>query len=229
MSIVLIQLRPTLVLVLTLTLPLTIDVIRATTDEALGRRVAYLATGSMVSGMEAPMAEVLYPFEPPIRGRDGREYHARVHGRAGDGGLWEGWIEFEPIGGGERIETGRETTQPNRGDLVYWATGLRTTYLEGALERALGGLTSGSVSDRALETIRPETRVPPDPRPVLDPFAVYAEGPNILRQQLTALSAAQLRAIAKAYGLAPDPDRLELLAKPDLAKLIADAVALRAR
>lgn len=176
------------------------------------------------------MAEVLYPFEPPIRGRDGREYHARVHGRAGDGGMWEGWIEFEPVEGGERIETGRETTQPNRSDLVYWATGLRTTYLEGALERALGGLAGGSVTDRALETIRPEPRATAsEPRPVLDPFAVYAEGPNLLRQQLNAISAPQLRAIARTYGLAPDPERLELLGKPELAALIADGVALRAR
>ena len=178
------------------------------------------------------MAEVLYPFEPPIRGRDGREYQARVHGRVGDGGLWEGWIEFEPIGGGEPVETGRETTQPNRGDLVYWATGLRTTYLEGALERALGGtVTQGEqVTDRALESIRPDTRpLPAEPRPVLDPFAVYAEGPNLLRGQLNALSAPQLRAITRAYGLAPDPERLELLAKSDLVVLIAEAVALRAR
>jgi len=175
------------------------------------------------------MAELLYPFEPPIRGRDGREYHARVHGRASETGLWEGWIEFEPVGGGERIETGRETTQPNRTDLVYWATGLRTTYLEGALERALGGLASGTVADRPLESIRPEPRVPAEPRPVLDPFAVYAEGPHILRQQLNAISAAQLRVIARTYGLAPDPDRLELLGKSELAALIADAVELRAR
>jgi hypothetical protein len=184
----------------------------------------------MVSDMEAPMAEVLYPFEPPIRGRDGREYHARVHGRAADNGLWEGWIEFEPIEGGEPVETSRETTQPNRGDLVYWATGLRTTYLEGALERALGGIVpSGErVTDRALESIRPEAG-PEEPRPVLDPFAVYAEGPNLLRQQLNALSAPQLRAIARTYGLAPDPERLDLLARSDLAVLIAQAVALRAR
>ena len=178
------------------------------------------------------MAEVLYPFEPPIRGRDGREYHARVHGRAADGGLWEGWIEFEPIEGGERLETGRETTQPNRGDLVYWATGLRTTYLEGALDRALGGtVASGErVTDRALESIRPEPQLTAaEPRPVMDPFAVYAEGPNILRQQLNALSAPQLRAIARTYGLAPDPARLELLGKPELAMLIAEGVELRAR
>jgi hypothetical protein len=63
----------------------------------------------------------------------------------------------------------------------------------------------------------------------MDPFAVYAEGPNILRQQLNALSAPQLRAIARTYGLAPDPARLELLSKPELALLIAEGVELRAR
>ena len=34
------------------------------------------------------------------------------------------------------IATGRETTQPNRTDTEYWATGLSEVYLEGALQRA---------------------------------------------------------------------------------------------
>lgn len=33
--------------------------------------------------------------------------------------------------------TRRETTQPSRDALRYWATGLEPTYLQGALERAL--------------------------------------------------------------------------------------------
>ena len=38
------------------------------------------------------------------------------------------------------IRSGRETTQPNRQDTAYWATGLTPVYLEGALERALNPL-----------------------------------------------------------------------------------------
>jgi hypothetical protein len=36
------------------------------------------------------------------------------------------------------IQTTRETTQPNRQDLDYWATGLTVGFLDGALDRALG-------------------------------------------------------------------------------------------
>lgn len=44
---------------------------------------------------------------------------------------------FEPEeGGGATLRTGRETTQPDREDLLCWATGLEPVYLEGALARA---------------------------------------------------------------------------------------------
>src|SRR6266566_5970410 len=48
-----------------------------------------------------------------------------------------GWIEFIPIGRWTPVRTPRETTQPNRRNAVYWATGLTPVYLEGALDRAL--------------------------------------------------------------------------------------------
>jgi len=51
--------------------------------------------------------------------------------------MWEGWVEFDPVDGGPTIRTPRETTQPNRADAEYWATGLEPVYLEGALDRAL--------------------------------------------------------------------------------------------
>ena len=38
---------------------------------------------------------------------------------------------------GMRSGRRRETTQPNRTDTLYWATGLTPIYLEGALQRAL--------------------------------------------------------------------------------------------
>jgi hypothetical protein len=55
--------------------------------------------------------------------------------------MWQGWIEFEPVDGGAPIRSPRETTQPNRTDTQYWATGLTVVYLEGALCRALNPLT----------------------------------------------------------------------------------------
>lgn len=83
------------------------------------------------------MAEVLLDYEKPVIGDDGRRYAARACGREGDGGLWEGWIEFLPEDGSPVLRSERETTQPNRIDTEYWATGLRPVYLEGALHRAL--------------------------------------------------------------------------------------------
>ncbi|MEX2284557.1 MAG: hypothetical protein WEE89_18860 [Gemmatimonadota bacterium] len=83
------------------------------------------------------MADVLVQFENEIVDADQHAYVARVCGREAEDGLWDGWVEFEPKAGGETLRTPRETRQPNRTDLDYWAAGLTVTYLEGALQRAL--------------------------------------------------------------------------------------------
>jgi len=82
------------------------------------------------------MAVVLVSFAEPIVS-DGVTYTAEAWGAPMDGNLWEGWIAFTPRGGGVRIRSPRETTQPNYVDTEYWATGLTLVYLEGALTRAL--------------------------------------------------------------------------------------------
>ena len=46
------------------------------------------------------------------------------------------WIEFIPTGGGAPCRTDRETVQPDRDAVVYWAEGLEPLYLDGAFERA---------------------------------------------------------------------------------------------
>jgi hypothetical protein len=79
---------------------------------------------------------VLVQFEDPVTTEDGRAYTARVCGRRAAENTWEGWIEFDRAADPVR-RTPRETTQPNRPDLEYWASGLTEAYLEGALERAL--------------------------------------------------------------------------------------------
>lgn len=151
------------------------------------------------------MAEVLVEFTDPIEAGDGTRYIARACGAPTNGhGLWHGWIEFIPTGGGEVLRSPRETTQPNRQDTVYWATGLTAVYLEGALGRAR----------------RPLERAPDDPSPqpvydgpagepahsppseaVLNPFSVYRKGEATLRAQLGALAAWHLVNIVRAYGL----------------------------
>jgi hypothetical protein len=64
-------------------------------------------------------------------------YRVLVCGEERTDGTWEGWLEFHPIGGSQPIlRTDRETSQPNRIAIEYWAGGLETTYLERALARA---------------------------------------------------------------------------------------------
>ena len=90
------------------------------------------------------MAEILVRYQLPIRDPEGLQYEARAYGAAIDHVLWEGWLEFVPIGGGPILRTPRETTQPNRVDTAYWATGLTCVYLEGALIRAIISTLSAS-------------------------------------------------------------------------------------
>lgn len=82
------------------------------------------------------MAEVFVRFNEPIRSRGGVAYYPRVCGREDDIGRWEAWLEFEPRSGGPVLRSARETVQPNRTDVAYWAGGLTRVYLEGALDRA---------------------------------------------------------------------------------------------
>jgi hypothetical protein len=66
----------------------------------------------------------------------GVTWRAEAWGRQREDGLWEGWLRFVPVNGGDARRTDRETTQPNRSALEYWASGLEPVYLEGAFERA---------------------------------------------------------------------------------------------
>jgi hypothetical protein len=156
------------------------------------------------------MAEVLVKFTEPIRAGD-KLYWVQACGRSTREGGWEGWIEFQ-ADDGKKLRSGRETSQPNRVDTLYWAEGLTATYLEGALDRALrlelgprvvGVETSrkplfeGPAFDRSV-VLGPPTA---EPNAILDPFAVYLEGEGILRRQLGAMSRDQVRNIALAYRL----------------------------
>lgn len=67
----------------------------------------------------------------------GIRYEARVVAAPYRDTTWQGWLEFVPIGAGIVRRTERETVQPNRGAVVYWAQGLEPLYLDGAFERTL--------------------------------------------------------------------------------------------
>ena len=84
------------------------------------------------------ITETIREYSVRFQGDDGTVYVILAHGDRRDDGMWEGWLEFQPLDGGLPRRTGRETTQPNREALIYWASGLEPIYFEGAFERAAG-------------------------------------------------------------------------------------------
>ena len=180
------------------------------------------------------MAEVFVTYSDPIASGGGPTFLARACGRQMDDGRWEGWIEFESTDGTEVLRSGRETTQPNRDDTAYWATGLTPVYLEGALHRALEPRLASPpapVPRPAFDGPRPDGLLPPlddtEPRPesVLNPFSVYRKGEGVLRRQLSALAAWHLVNIVQSYDLSDQPTpTLERLPAPQLVDLIVAEV-----
>jgi hypothetical protein len=178
------------------------------------------------------MADVLVKFTEPVRGSDGRTYEAQACGDIAEDGLWQGWIEFTAQGGSESVRTGRETEQPNLTDLQYWAQGLTLVYLEGALARALGEPVVQPLTPViAQPKFEGPAGHPASPRivgarPILNPFLVYAEGPDLLRGQLNALSRDQLTNIVKWYNLPVTVDlgtSSPAMIADDIARSISDA------
>jgi hypothetical protein len=178
------------------------------------------------------MAEVFVTF-PEMVVDAGGEFSAQACGTEAPDGLWQGWIEFTPAAGGPTVRTGRETTQPNRQDLMYWATGLTAVYLEGALHRAL---TPKAIPPPPAEPVpvfggpAPDRRTDPPGTSVLNPFSVYRKGEALLRRQLAALSDWHLINIVRDHALSDQPpSSLAAMTNPELVELIVAAVQLRSR
>ena len=176
------------------------------------------------------MAETLLEYQTTVQAPDGAAYKARACGRPLPDGLWEGWLEFDPLdAGGETLRSGRETTQPNRTDAEYWASGLTPIYLEGAIRRAIDGPVH-------IPVARP--RPPQFEEPagattavsILDPFSVYEKGEALLRRQLGALSAWHLVNIIEDYRLSDEPSSV-LSSRPasELIEIIVAGVSTFAR
>lgn len=81
------------------------------------------------------MAELIQTYNETVRDSRGEEFVASAYGEERADGTWEGWLEFRTASGDVR-RTERETTQPNRDALRYWASGLEPLYLDGAFARA---------------------------------------------------------------------------------------------
>ena len=79
------------------------------------------------------MEALIHQFVAVARDRDGHAYRALAYGQPRPDGTWIGWLEFAPRGSGGLVRrTPRETTQPSRLALRYWALGHSPVYLEGA-------------------------------------------------------------------------------------------------
>lgn len=83
------------------------------------------------------MAELIQQYQLHIDDANGVTYSISAHGESRSDGTWAGWLEFHPTDNTHStLRTDRETSQPNRGALEYWASGLEPVYFEGAFARA---------------------------------------------------------------------------------------------
>lgn len=93
------------------------------------------------------MATLIAQFGP-IVADGGTVYSVQACGIQREDGLWEGWLAFFDAAGRAR-RTGRETVQPDRAALQYWASGLTPIYLQGGFRRAEPALPLAAVTSHA--------------------------------------------------------------------------------
>jgi len=180
------------------------------------------------------MAEVLMSYADPVRDDTGR-YHARAVGRLADDGMWDGWLEFEPLDDHRPVVVGPvETRQPEAHDLAYWSTGLTPVFLEGALKRALNPPTVRMRVPERAESSAPAPRrhavtpvTPLRPEAVLDPFDIGSRNLDLLRQQLHALNRPRLLNIIAAYELNPGGEDITWMTDSQLITFIVTATEVQ--
>jgi hypothetical protein len=189
----------------------------------------------MINAAHRGMAEVIFEYDTLVGGPDGSRWAARTVGRPWQGEMWEGWVEFVPVDGDRQpMRSPRETTQPFRDDLLYWASGLTPVFLRGALIRALQPPLERPEPrqvtphfDEPAPSSVPAPSAPLFPHPILDPFDVYGQGEDILVRQLDALDTSHLRDIARAYELM-NAEQAQSATRLDLASAIVNAARAHA-
>ena len=182
------------------------------------------------------MAGILVRFDEPIAAPSGKTYFAQAVGKEVDGGLWDGWLEFQGAEDGvDALASGRETTQPNRKNLEYWSQGLTKVYLEGALDRAIS--LAEPPRERPQMEVEPSrfaepasggstpfsSRSPVTPHAILDPFQVYSQGEEVLRRELHALTRHHVECIASANAIRiSSPGGVNTASRADIIEAIVD-------
>lgn len=124
---------------------------------------------------------------------DGHEYVARVYASTHALAGWDAWFVFFPLRGGRELATDRQTTQGSLAAVSYWASGITTTYLEAALERARALLPEARLARRAQHEEREEELARAEAE-------IYARSAAVAR--LEAREAARRRREAEALLLA---------------------------
>jgi hypothetical protein len=104
--------------------------------------------------MGATLIQFVRQYAPILRGPTGETFVARAYMDRQPGGLWEAWLVFFSLTTGAALAIDRETTQGKRDHVLYWATGLGPTYLQGALERALALRPEAQLARRAARAER---------------------------------------------------------------------------
>lgn len=185
-------------------------------------------------------ARVLTTFPEPLSGPDGTAYVAKICGRLGPEGRWEGWVEFVPEGGTPVMRSRRETTQSSLKTLQSWAERLSAVYLVGSLERTLDMQHPrfeaapdrpepphfdgpSPVSASSTEELTPDDAV-------LNPFLRLREGEATLRDELFELAPSELRMIVRAYHMDDEhPGEVDSLSGTELVELIVSGARRRTR
>lgn len=89
-------------------------------------------------GLTSALPVLIRRHSEQVQDSHGHLYDVLIYGEPRTDGTWEGRLEFVPLSAAlSTRRTGRETTQPDRAALEYWATGLEPIYLAGAFERAV--------------------------------------------------------------------------------------------
>jgi hypothetical protein len=139
------------------------------------------------------MVHFVMQYSQVIVSPDRQEYVARVYAATHAPGRWDGWFVFFPLHGGRELATDRETTQNSLAAVSYWATGISTTYLEGALQRARALLPEARLARRAQHAEREEELRRAE-------AAAYADAAAVAR--LEAHAAARIRREAEVQLMA---------------------------